>query len=189
MTRTVPIPAAPTTDTRSFLEAVEGAGKRPLLFMLEGSLLVGPGYHVTEVKALSYHAMDCGGQAQQWRETLVQLWNPAEQEAGEFMSAAKFLSIYRRVARSIPVDEAAELRFEYGNLHRPAIHYHVGSVEAQDDQLLAHLRSPVVTCKARDRRHAQAACCPPALSTAEVSDAVPEPALAAPLHRAGHSCC
>lgn len=177
------------TTTRTFLEAVERADEAPLVFMLDGRILVNPGYHVTEVKALSYHAMDCGGQADQWRETLVQLWSPEEQEERSFMSARKFLSIYRRVAASIPVDEAAEIRFEYGNLERPAVNYHVSHLEAKADQLRVHLRNPAVACKARDRRlQTSGACCAPATAPTGISGTTPEPVLAAS-NGGGNGCC
>jgi hypothetical protein len=184
---TVPIPI---TNARSFLEAMEHADSSKLVFMLNGHPLVAPGYHVTEVKALSYHTMDCGGKADQWRETLVQLWNPEEQEEDEFMSARKFLNIYRRVASHIPVDEDAEIRFEYGNLHRPAVNYHVSGLEEQQDKLLVHLRNPTVTCNARDRSiQAEGTCFSPTTSPAELSDAVPELTLAARPQRATRGCC
>lgn len=180
--------APTTTSTRAFLETLEKAGNRHLVFMLNGNLLVAPGYHVTEIKALSYDAMDCGGQAAQWRETIVQLWVPEAQEESGFMSARKFLSIYRRVASSMRVDSNAEIRFEYGDVSRPAINYHVGSLEPEQDKLLVHLRAPNVTCKARDRR-VQSSCCSPAASAVKMIEAVPEPFLSVPSQREERGCC
>jgi hypothetical protein len=56
----------------------------------------------------------------------------------------------------------AELRFEYGDKLRPAISYHVERLEWREKLILVHLRTPVVTCKARDRKAAR-------LATAETS--------------------
>jgi hypothetical protein len=179
-----------TTTTRSFLKKVQDASGKKLVFLLDGDPLVGPDYHVTEIKALSYHAMDCGGQADHWNETLVQLWNPQAREEGDFMRTGKFLDIYRRVASSIPVDENAEIRIEYGDLDRPAINYHVDGLEETEDRLLVHLRNPAVTCKARDRAALPAsACCTPASSTAGASGTVLEPVLTVPSQDAGRGCC
>ena len=41
------------------------------------------------------------------------------------MTAAKFLSIYDKVARLISIDVTAEIRFEYGDKNFPPSNYHV----------------------------------------------------------------
>ena len=52
----------------------------------------------------------------------MQLWVPEREENGEFMTAEKFLSIYDKVVRLIPLDATAEIRFEYGDkIFRPPI--------------------------------------------------------------------
>lgn len=141
-----------TTRTGDFLAAVRAAAPdQRLVFQLDGAPLTGPGYHVTEVKAVSTSAMDCGGVADRWEETIIQLWNPGDDPVREHMAAAKFLAIYDRVAAHVPVSAAAEVRFECGDLGRPAINYHVAQVEPRGESLLVHLRAPAVTCKARDR--------------------------------------
>ena len=141
-----------TTRTAEFLAAVRAAAPdQRLVFQLDGAPLVGPGYHVTEVKAVSTAAMDCGGVADRWQETIIQLWNPGDDPVREHMAAAKFLAIYDRVATHVPVSAEAEVRFEYGDLGRAAIHYHVAGLEGAGETLRVHLRAPAVTCKARDR--------------------------------------
>ena len=141
-----------TTRTGEFLAAVRAAAPdQRLVFQLDGAPLVGPGYHVTEVKAVTTDAMDCGGVADRRQETIIQLWNPGDDPVREHMAAGKFLAIYDRVAAHVPVSADAKVRFEYGDLGRPAISYHVADVEPRGDALLIHLRAPVVTCKARDR--------------------------------------
>ncbi|MFH3639952.1 DUF6428 family protein, partial [Acinetobacter baumannii] len=75
---------------------------------------------------VSYARLGCGGQANAWRETVVQLMDPGPKDKPEFMPVKKFLSIYERVAASVAVEGEAEVRFEYGNPARPAVHYHVG---------------------------------------------------------------
>jgi hypothetical protein len=67
--------------------------------------------------------MDCGGVADKWEETVIQLWNPGDEPEREYMSVRKSLAIYERVAKHFPVSYDAELRFEYGDStgRRPAI--------------------------------------------------------------------
>jgi hypothetical protein len=153
-----------TTTTRAFLDILHAA--RPdqqLVFYLNEAPLVAAGYHVTELKVVTYKTMDCGGVADKWEETVIQLWNPGDEPEQEYMSVRKFLAIYERVVKHIPVSYAAELRFEYGDKHRPAASYHVELLESRGTLILVHLRAPVVTCKARDRKKAtiaaETSCC------------------------------
>lgn len=124
---------------------------RPLEFWLDGEALVRPGYHVTEIKAVTVEAMDCGGKANAWHETVVQLMDGTAQEArAGHMDSGKFLAIWDRVTISIPVRPEAELRFEYGSAERVATQYHVVGLDVQQDRLVVNLRSPGVQCKAGD---------------------------------------
>ena len=154
-----------TTSTRAFLGLLRAAKPdQQLVFQLDEAPLVAAGYHVTEVKAVTYNTMDCGGVANKWKETVIQLWNPGDEPEREYMTVRKFLAIYERVAEHIPVSYDAELRFEYGDTRRPAASYHVERLESRGALVLVHLRAPVVTCKARDRKKAsiaapESSCC------------------------------
>jgi hypothetical protein len=75
------------------------------------------------------------------------------------MTAAKFLSIYDKVARLISLDLAAEIRFEYGDENFPSSNYHVENMSENETEVRVELRLPQTTCKARDRREADVACC------------------------------
>ena len=93
------------------------------------------GYHLTELKAASFDTVDCGAQKNQWTETVAQLWVPEEAENGEFMTAAKFLSIYDKVAPLISLDPTAEIRFEYGDDNFPPSNYHVENISENATEL------------------------------------------------------
>ena len=151
MTQTLqPIPGLNTaTFTAALIAALRVPAQRPLEFWLNHAPLIGPGYHVTEVKAVSIEAMDCGGKATSWRETVIQLMDGSAEDAeGGFMSNRKFLAIYDRVTGKIPVREEAEVRFEYGKAQSAALQYHVTHLEVQPERLIVHLRQPGVQCKA-----------------------------------------
>ncbi|WP_295817888.1 arsenic resistance N-acetyltransferase ArsN2 [uncultured Deinococcus sp.] len=165
----LPIPGTQdATRTDALLDTLRRPDSRPLEFWLHGAPLVGPGYHVTEVKAVSIEAMDCGGRAASWRETVIQLMDGSPQEAREgFMSTAKFLGIYDRVVARVPVRPEAEVRFEYGTATSPALQYHVSHVEEQPERLIVHLRTPGVQCKAGD------ACGVPAEAEAQADACAP----------------
>ena len=145
--------------TRDFISRLREAAAKQLVFTNSDGAMVHGGYHLTELKAASFDTVDCGAQKNQWNETIVQLWVPEEEENGEFMTAAKFLAIYDKVARLIPLDATAEIRFEYGDENFPPSNYHVENISESRTELRVQLRLPQATCKARDRREAGAACC------------------------------
>lgn len=148
-------------NTQEFLQNLTRHPDKGLVFEYGQGRRVAPGYHVTEIMSVSYESMDCGGQANAWRQTVVQLMDPGSQDKPEYMRVKKFLSIYNRVAASVAVEGEAEVRFEYGNPATPAAHYHVEGVEVEGENLVVRLTPPSVTCKAADRARV-AGCCGPA---------------------------
>lgn len=165
--------------TAAFLDAIREVSPRPLEFRLYGEALVPAGYHVTEVKAVSIESMDCGGKANSWRETVIQLMDgsPAEAERG-FMTTQKFLSIFDRVVARVPMQDTAEVRFEYGNVATPATQFHVASVDIQPERVIVGLRHPGVMCKATGSSSSAGQCCGPN-----------EPANVAPANQNASACC
>jgi len=145
--------------THDFISRLRQASGKQLVFVNSDGTTIHGGYHLTELKAASFDTVDCGAQKNQWNETIVQLWVPEGEENGEVMTAAKFLSIYDKVARLIPLDSTAEIRFEYGDDNFPPSNYHVEMMSENEAELRVQLRLPQTTCKARDRREAGAACC------------------------------
>ena len=140
--------------TREFLDHLEAHAEAHADLTLRfhtDETTVAPGYHVTEFKAVTVNAMDCGGQASQWRETVLQVLPPARANDDRPMSVGKFLSIYGRVAGAVAIDPDAVVRVEYGDIGRPAVAYLVSSVDHGAGTVDVHLAPPVVACKGADR--------------------------------------
>ena len=145
--------------THNFISRLRDAPAKKLVFTNSDGTTIHSGYHLTELKAASFDAVDCGAQKNQWNETIAQLWVPEEEKTGELMTAAKFLSIYDKVARLISLDMTAEIRFEYGDENFPPSDYYVEKISENEAELRVQLRLPQTMCKARDRREAGAGCC------------------------------
>src|SRR5213083_2021957 len=118
--------------TQDFISRLREAPARRLVFTYPNGATIHGGYHLTELKAASFDTVDCGAQKNQWNETIVQLWVPEEQENEEFMTAAKFLSIYDKAARLISLDVTAEIRFEYGDENFPSSDCHVEKISENE---------------------------------------------------------
>ena len=145
--------------THDFISWLRSAPAKQLVFTNSEGATIHGGYHLTELKAAAFDTVDCGAEKNHWNETIVQLWVPEEAENAEFMTAAKFLSIYDKVARLISLDPTAEIRFEYGDENFPPSNYHVEKISEIPAELRVQLRLPQTTCKARDRRQSGEACC------------------------------
>jgi hypothetical protein len=148
--------------TSEFMSKLRAAPGNQLIFVdLEGHT-VHRGYHLTELKAASLQTVDCGGQTNQWEETIAQLWVPSEPDC-DYMAAGKFVEIFDKVSGMIPLNLETEIRIEYGDENFFPSTYRVRSVTDNDGVTRVLLERPQTTCKARDRRE----CCnvgPPAES-------------------------
>lgn len=145
--------------TSKFLSELRVAPQNQLLFVNGDGHTVHAGFHLTELKAASFDTVDCGGQVNQWQETIVQLWVPPDAD-DEYMTAAKFLKIFDQVSRMIPLKLEAEVRVEYGDVNFFPSTYHVRSVVHGQGATRVLLEAPETTCKARDRRvGCDTACC------------------------------
>jgi hypothetical protein len=148
--------------TSEFISALLAAPNNRLTFVDLKGHAVHSGYHLTELKSASLHTVDCGGQVNQWQESIMQLWVPAYPVDG-YMTAAKFLKIFDKVRGMIPLDLDAEIRVEYGDANFFPSIYHVRSVTQDRDVTRVLLEPLATTCKARDRRAANSdaadACC------------------------------
>lgn len=138
--------AEPNDITLGELQRFLGAyAAHPLVFFYEGQP-VKPGYHVTEVKAGQFNALDCGANPESWTEISVQLWDVDEGERTH-MPAGKFAAIVRKVSEHVGLEPSARLTFVVSDGVR-AVHIDLSPRPA--------------SCKPRDRwleEQQAAACC------------------------------
>lgn len=146
--------------TREFIDLLRAAAERELQFENEEGDRVPGGYHLTEIKAVAYETVDCGGQGNRWKETILQLWVPEDAE-DHYMKAGKFVRIFDSVRSAVALDEDGEVRIEYGDAKFFPSVYHVSSVSRDENALRVVLQPPGTTCKARDRRadNTESNCC------------------------------
>ncbi len=136
---------------------------KPLVFSYDGQA-VQPGYHVTEVKAGKFAALDCGANPESWTEMFVQLWDVNED--GTHMPCRKFSAIVRKVADHVALDYDAKLTFEVSDGVRPMQLYRAAIPETTPTEVRVTLSPHPASCKPRDRWLAEQnqtdACCSPA---------------------------
>jgi len=147
-----------------FLDTLAGSPNLPLVFHYEGRP-VKPGYHVTEVKAGHFSALDCGANPEAWTEIFVQLWDLDEGDRTH-MPAGKFAAIIRKVSEHVQLDGSAKLTFEVSDGVKPMQLYCAGAPALYDGSMHVELSARPARCKPRDRWLVEAdsrtsSCCKP----------------------------
>src|SRR6478609_3173485 len=99
------------------LSTLAGAKDSPLIFYYDGQPAK-PGYHVTEVKAGQFSALDCGANPEAWSEIFIQLWDVDDGDR-RHMTAGKFSAIVRKVSEHVSLDGSAKLTFEVSDGVKP----------------------------------------------------------------------
>lgn len=185
--------------TSLFLQTLRQNGSLPLVFRAQGEI-VSPGYHLTEVKRVSYETMDCGGMTHRWSETQFEVWVPPLNSLTPgrgHMPADKFLRIIDRVEQELPLEGEAIARIHASFNGQPAALYDVAAIDLNAGQLWVELVPDRTRCKAAERRVADvlAGCCDASAgASAEPASACcgsePVAAAAAPsVAKGGAGCC
>ncbi|MCJ9720255.1 DUF6428 family protein [Agrobacterium sp. SHOUNA12C] len=144
------------------MSILSSAKDSPLVFYYDGQP-VKPGYHVTEVKAGQFSALDCGANSEAWAEIFIQLWDIEEGDRIH-MPAGKFHAIIRKVTEHVKLDNTAKLTFEVSDGVRPMQLYCAAMPVLRAGAVHVELSPRPASCKPRDRWLAEqqdSACCTP----------------------------
>ncbi|WP_430262213.1 DUF6428 family protein [Neorhizobium sp. DAR64862/K0K3] len=131
------------------LDTIDGARDVPLIISYDGRP-VKPGYHVTDVKAGQFAALDCGANPEAWSEIFLQQWDIEEGDRTH-MPAGKFAAIIRKVSEHVKLDGSAKLTFEVSDGIRPMQLYCGSMPRLRDGALHVELAPHPASCKPRDR--------------------------------------
>jgi hypothetical protein len=141
--------AADDIDLGFLLGVLDAHSDRPLVFSYDGND-IRAGYHITEVKAGHFSALDCGANPEAWSEIFVQLWD-IDEENRTHMAAGKFASIVRKVSEHVKLDGSARLTFEVSDGERPMQLHKAGCPFLREGALHIDLGPRPASCKPRDR--------------------------------------
>ncbi|CAN7669795.1 DUF6428 family protein [Rhizobium sp. LjRoot30] len=149
------------TSLGHLLDVLVVAPDAPLVFSYDGNT-VRPGYHVTEVKAGKFAALDCGANPETWSEIFVQLWD-IDEDGRTHMPAGKFAAIIRKVSDHVQLEPTAKLTFEVSDGERPMTLYCASAPRLVAGTFEVSLAARPASCKPRDRwladEQAKSSCC------------------------------
>ncbi len=175
--------------TNEFIKLLKDNPETPLFFEYAPGLYVRTDYHITEVKNVDFDTVDCGGLANKWSETHVQLWENEVPEPDHQVDSGKALKIFEVVEKVRPTYQDTELKFEYGNPSFPTAVLSVAAVNRDSQKIIVKLGVDPTTCKAKDRASTQEekdqACCGPNPVDTQKVKFKPKEATCAP----GSGCC
>ena len=144
------------------LGALAEHADKALVFFYDGNP-VRAGYHVTEVKAGQFAALDCGANAESWTEIFVQLWD-VDEVGRVHMPARRFAAIIRKVADHVSLDQLAKLTFEVSDGVVPMQLYRAAHPVIVGGEVHVELSPRPASCKPRDRwleQQQKESCCTP----------------------------
>ncbi|MFC4221363.1 DUF6428 family protein [Flagellimonas marina] len=137
--------------TSEFLSVLKQHQNKSLLFEYAPDKLVGANYHITEVKNITIDSVDCGAGTDFWKETVIQLWeSPKEKGKRDFMSIYKALAILNKVDRIKPMEQDAEIKFEYSNDDFHTAQLFVNDYTLDNQSLTIKLSVQKTDCKAKE---------------------------------------
>jgi len=132
--------------TEEFLQLLEAHQGLNLRFDYAPGLSVRHDFHVTEFKNIHITSVDCGGQTNEWKELVIQLWEPPT--VGEdTLTTTKVSAILAKVERSLKLFRDVEVKFEYSNSAQQLSPYAVHSASVQGNTLVFTLLSLQAECK------------------------------------------
>ena len=126
------------------------APERRLVFTRDGRPLK-RGYHVTEVKAGAFKALDCGANPEAWEEIFVQLWDVDEEGERGPLTAGRYMAIIDKVVEHVGLDRTARLTFEVSDGVEPMQILSADRPVEIDGVWTVTLRPRAASCKPRDR--------------------------------------
>lgn len=133
-------------------------GRDELPLSLEyGDRIVRAGYHITEVKAGSFVALDCGGNPDAWQETVLQVEDIPAKDDRPAMTVGKFRSILAQVDKRVRLDHDARLTIEIGRPGEAMQVFDIANLSIGEDAAVLLLGVRAAICKPRHRAEHEAA--------------------------------
>lgn len=136
------------TNISDLTEALSTRPDLPLKFYFDGSS-INPGYHVTEIRHAAINSLDCGKNSgtEHWNEVTIQLLDGSPESKQGHMSGSKFLGIVGTAAKTLSVDVAPYLFFEFAPGNGPIRKLSIESIERNTDEISVSLGSEQAVCK------------------------------------------
>ena len=164
----------PDLNLADLRRALTGHETVPLVLTYAGRTIQ-PGYHVTEIKSAQLSALDCGGKADSWTETILQVEDLPASNGSSFMTVGKFDSILGRVEQALALAPSSRVTIEISRSAEAMQVFDIAGIDASPERLTLALAPRPAICKPRHRtldadrpstdRASATSCCQPSTGT------------------------
>lgn len=147
-------------NTQTFINTLVSNTNKDLSFILPDDTRLSGDLHITEIQNHAIDSVDCGGNAHQYHETVVQLWiNETSGDDAEWRTE-KALKIFEIVGEKIDFNDEADLLIEFGDSTHPTIRYSVARMVETSKGLVIMLKVKPTVCKPKMNASEElAGCC------------------------------
>ena len=133
--------------TNDFLELLSNNPDAELTFEYDKGKFIPDTYHITEVKNVTINSVDCGGNPDSYKQTIVQLWIPKAEKNEKPWTAQKVLSIFNKVDQMTPINRETEVFFEFGNDEIRTSNFSVENIDLSNGKVNVQLYVHPTVCK------------------------------------------
>lgn len=145
--------------TSAFISLLQDNPSKGLQFQITNAHSIAPTFHITEIKNVSIESVDCGGNPDSYKQTIIQLMvNPLE-AIREPWTSQKALSIFEKVDKVKSINKEAEIFFEYGDEIIRTSNFSIEEVEINENIIDLHFYAKPTVCKPSLKGTNATACC------------------------------
>ena len=134
-------------NTQKFVDLLRENPNHTLQFELADGKFIEPTYHITEIKNVTIDSVDCGGNPDAYKQTVIQLWVNPKEKLRKPWTTQKAIGIFDKVQAKTPSNPNAELFFEYGDTEIRTSHFSVENVQIENGELTVQLFVKPTVCK------------------------------------------
>ncbi|RNC79343.1 MAG: hypothetical protein ED557_14765 [Balneola sp.] len=138
------------------IKTLEENPNQEIIFRLNDGRELGGDLHITEVKNAIIESVDCGSNAHQFKETIIQLWINEDSDIVAKWSAGKALRILKKTIRTDYKGSNSEVYFEFGDSITPVSKYSF-TIAVNPDRIIFDMFVEATACKPRLNK--ELACC------------------------------
>lgn len=147
-------------NTSTFINTLVNNNGKELRFTLPDSTVLSGDLHITEIQNHHVDSVDCGGNAHQYDETVVQLWINENSDVHAEWSTDKAMKIFDIVGKKLTYKDDAELFIEFGDSKHSTIRYSVKNIRSDAERVVVDMTVKPTVCKpSLNRTEEMRACC------------------------------
>jgi hypothetical protein len=134
-------------NTSTFIQTLIHHSGKKLQFKLPDESIISGDLHITEIQNHKVDSVDCGGNAHEYDETVVQLWINENSTNHAEWEVEKALRIFEIVGEQIKYKDDAELFIEFGDSKHHTIRYSIKDIHESVEKVIVEMMVKPTVCK------------------------------------------